>query len=77
MVMQRFWHNNTVSNISIQMIGGHTYMTSTKNDKFCDSTHPHHLQKLAIDLLLGNNRTSRHVTNFKKSLTISPGSVWT
>ena len=65
MVMQRFWHNHTVSNKSIQRTGGHTYMTSSKNDKFCDSTHPHHPQKLAIDLLLRNNRTSRNVTNLR------------
>ena len=28
-------------------IEGHTFMTSTKNDQLCDTTHP---QKLAIDL---------------------------
>ena len=37
-------------------------MTSTKNDQFCDPTHP---QKLTIDLLFNNDRIRKYVTNFK------------
>ena len=37
-------------------------MRSTKNDQFCDPTHP---QKLTIDLLFKNDRIRKYVANFK------------
>ena len=41
----------------------HTFMTSIKNNQFCDS-HPLHPQKWTIDLLF-KNRICKHVKDFK------------
>ena len=37
-------------------------MTSTKNDQFCDPTHP---QKLTINLLFNNDGIRKYMTNLK------------
>ena len=46
------------------MFRGHTFITSTKNNQFCDPP-PLHPQKGTIDLLFKNNRIRKRVTNFK------------
>ena len=48
------------------LLGGHPFMTSTKNDQFFNPppSYPHHPQKWTTDLLLKNNGICKHVTNF-------------
>ena len=46
---------------------GHTFMTSTKNEQFCDRPLTLSLQKWRKGVLFKNNRIHKRVTNFKKS----------
>ena len=61
------------------MIRGHTFMTSTKNDQFCDPPPPPstpHQQKLAIDPLFKDDRIRKHRTNYKTPFRVGAINVW-
>ena len=75
------WRRNTTSNYWIgcnfKPLKGHTFMTATKNDQFCDLPRPLRVTNSA-DMWQILRRICRHVTNFKTPTTCDhPNSMCT